>query len=416
MSPHHTCRRHGLSCASERFFRACAINPSCVLTHDDAWCVRVCQARQTVLKHVADADKQYLSNMEIRQATHCARVLLRARAIAAAPTANAASAHGRTLQRVKPTSAHLNPIPHVLSVQCKPPSFLRCPDAVVLTLLMLRSAHLPGDYCGVCVDTYSLNTCPVCWMPVIDTEEVLSTVERRWRHVQHQLLACRGRNSDLFPMPIDLHADLLAACSTCTSAYRAVQAAFACNLTIPGAAAKKCVPFLLDPMDVPDVPAPVGRHMAALVAVCVELVAACFADRLPDRARVHACRLPAKCRMCTFMCRRTDAPANIAGASVSPAPAPDIQRNHLHTYNDLDFDNTSSSSDDEVIFGTSFAEAVVSADVVHTATAVHPQGCDSDDEVTFALSTPAREPSVPLPSRSAPSGVRGRYPIVGVAI
>lgn len=159
------------------------------LRHDDAWCSRVCQARQTVLKHVTDAEKHYLSNMEIRQATHCARVLLRARDIAAAPAEPAVSAHGRTLQRVKPTSAHLNPIPHVLSVQCKPPAFLRCPDAVVLTLLMLRSAHLPGDYCGDCVDTYTLDICPICWVPVIDTEEDLSTVERRWRHVQHQLLA-----------------------------------------------------------------------------------------------------------------------------------------------------------------------------------------------------------------------------------
>lgn len=162
------------------------------------------------------------------------------------------------------------------------------------------------------------------------------------------------------------------------------------------------MPFLLDPMDVPDVPAPMGRHMAALVAVYVELVAACFADRLPDLARVNACRLPVKCRMRTFMSRRTGAHTGIAVASVNSAPAADVQHNRSHDRRDPECEHATSSSDDEVIFGASSSAADASVALVHATAALHPHECDSDDEVIFAA--PTSVPSVPLPLRSAPRG------------
>ena len=140
----------------------------------------------------------------------------------------------------------------------------------------------------------------------------------------------------------------------------------------------------------------VGRHMAAVVAVYVELVAACFADRLPDVVRVHTCRLPAECRMRTFMSRRTGAHAGVAAAVVHSAPAADVQRTHSRAYSDLECDQATSSSDDEVIIGASCSVAAASAALVHTATAVHPQGCDSDDEVIFAAPRSAHVPGVPL--------------------
>ena len=132
-------------------FMGAAVRTS--LQAGDMWCARVRKARKTILKYVPDAEKQYLSNMEIRQATHCARVVRRAREVAAAPVEPGESAHGRTLHRVRPASDHFNPVSKVLSVECPSPCFLRCPDAIVLTLLMLRSAHVPGDYSSYCVNT-----------------------------------------------------------------------------------------------------------------------------------------------------------------------------------------------------------------------------------------------------------------------
>lgn len=384
-------------------FMGAAVRAS--LQRDDVWCARVCQARKTVLQYVPDAEKQYLSNIAITQAMQSARVVIRARAVAAAPAGAAVSTHGRTLHRVRPTSDHRNPIPCVLSVHCKSPCFLRCPDAVVITLLMLRSAHLPGDYCSDCVDIYTMDICPICWVPVIDTEEVLSDVERRWRHVQHQLLACRGRNTNLYPLPVDLSSDLLAACSACPSARRAVQAAFACNLTEPEAAAKQCVPFLLDPMDIPEVPAPVGRHMAALVAVYIELVASCFADRSPDPTRVHACRLPAECRMRTFASRRLGAHngAAVTAVSVTAARPDDMQRRQSRSYTDFMLD-PASSSDDEVVFSIPSSLTAALAAPVHTAAISHAHSCVSDDEVVFAAPACGHMSTASLPFRAAPRG------------
>ena len=270
---------------------------------------------------------------------------------------------------------------------------------------MLRSAHLPGDYCSDCVDIYTMDVCPICWMPVIDTEEVLSDVERRWRHVQHQLLACRGRNANIYTLPIDLSSDLLAACPACPSARRAVQAAFACNLTEPEAAAKQCVPFLLDPMDVPDVPAPVGRHMAALVAVYVELVASCFTDREPDPTRVHACHLPVECRMRTFVSRRPGAHgvADVAPVPVTAMCPDDMQSGQSRTYTDLLLD-PASSSDDEVVFSTPCTMAAAPDAPLHTAAASHVHTYESDNEVVFAAPTCTRVSTTPLPFRAAPRG------------
>ena len=188
---------------------------------------RVAAARaavRTELGATAPAPGRRISNDAIRGAIEARRRDLWVRS-APATAAEVITAHGRASRPVHAAPPLLCLLRSVLAGAAVRPRYLHAPESAALCILMLRSAHLPGDFCPEARALYDSDMCMQYGGEVLTVRDSANANERRWRHVQHVLLECE----DCFacrPRPSHLRADLLRSCCGHAASVCAVEAAF----------------------------------------------------------------------------------------------------------------------------------------------------------------------------------------------
>ena len=116
---------------------------------NDAWMRQAAHTRALVRAHMGDRAPPLhvrLSNTAIRVAVAAVLRAAWRESCPSSPESSAVSSRGRRLRVVQPRAPLLCPLSLELS-SAKHPSYLRAPDSAALCVLMLRSAHLPGDHC-----------------------------------------------------------------------------------------------------------------------------------------------------------------------------------------------------------------------------------------------------------------------------
>jgi hypothetical protein len=149
-----------------------------------------------------------IANKDICRAVERACTAARSADSPAAPPQPRCSRSGRVL-RAAPVhrSSHYNPVTSVLTPAAPCPRYLLATDGITLPIMALRCAHLPGDYDQTAKQQYQLDHCICCDMEVISVQDCITDDERRWRHIQHVLTACRRRRQFWQPIMSQLQAD-----------------------------------------------------------------------------------------------------------------------------------------------------------------------------------------------------------------
>ena len=94
--------------------------------------------------------------------------------------------------------------------------------------MALRSAHLPGDHVAAFQDQVDSGYCPECATVVCEVNERITSVEQRWRVVQHHLLHCTSGLALACRPPLQmLQDDLLDTAAGYPACADVVRAAFA---------------------------------------------------------------------------------------------------------------------------------------------------------------------------------------------
>ena len=327
------------------------------LPPDDAWVCRVAAARAAVraeLGTTAPAPGRRLNNDAIRGAIAARR---RAQWVRSAPAATAAvvTARGRASRPVHAAPPLLCPLRSVLASAAVRPRYLHAPESAVLCILMLRSAHLPGDFCPEARALYNSDMCMQCGGEVLTVRDSSNMDERRWRHVQHVLLECE----DCFacrPRPSQLRADLLRSCRGHAASVCAVEAAFPPGEASPSCLRSTAVPYMLDPAAACPGPRAVRLAHVALVAAYIELVGAVLCARPADTHRLSSMHVPAGSAVRSFWFQRDSvppaAPARPSPPSASRAGTAELcpVRPALQVRSPLRSGAPAQESDDEVWF------------------------------------------------------------------
>ena len=268
---------------------------------DDAWMRQAAHTRALVRAHMGDHAPPLhvkLSNAAIRAAVAALRRTAWHGCCPSNPEHSTVSSRGRRLRVIYPRAPLLCPLTLVLQPAAHP-SYMRAPDSAALCVLMLRSAHLPGDHCLEARESYDGDICGDCGEEVLTVQDAVPPDERRWLHVQHALLACHACN-DRRPSPRQLREALLSAAHEHADTLAAVADAFPLDEADPSVLRECGVPYMLDPVQSCPGPRLVRLLHVALIAAYIELVAADFCGRAADPVRLAALRLPSDSCLRTF--------------------------------------------------------------------------------------------------------------------
>jgi hypothetical protein len=154
-------------------------------------------------------------------------------------------------------SSHYNPVTSVLTPAAPCLRYLLATDGITLPIMALRSAHVPGDYDQKAKQQYQLDHCICCDMEVISVQDCITDHERRWRHIQHVLTACRRRRQFWQPIMSQLRADIDQVVGGCQPARAAMRVALCGDMDDLDRTHATCIPYFLDP--VCESPAPHAR-------------------------------------------------------------------------------------------------------------------------------------------------------------
>ena len=152
-------------------------------------------------------------------------------------------------------------------------SYLHAVSDVAHVFASLRSSHLIGDYSHAYGSSDLPHCCDLCMRPLFSPNDDFGSVARteaRWRHVEHLLLSCPLVTCPGLPdVPAFsvLRRDLLDVAASETPARACVAAAFPPVVGEDVAAARRSVPFLLDPV----------RSLRSCGGVSFGVVSACTA-------------------------------------------------------------------------------------------------------------------------------------------
>jgi hypothetical protein len=175
------------------------------------------------------------------------------------------------------------------------------------------------------------------------TGEDVTADERRWRHIQHAMVACcAGHGPDVD----ELRQDVLDACPHNCAARRAVDQAFACDLSDVHSVRQRLVPFLLDPGAGCSTMPCVRDRVMRVVAGYVLTVGAAWLEVQPDTVSASTLQLPATSRVRAYLVsigalggvRAGPVSAGSAGATPTPLgfPARIIHRKQQRTDTDTE--------------------------------------------------------------------------------
>jgi hypothetical protein len=140
--------------------------------------------------------------------------------------------------------------------------------------------------------------CPRCGCDVVMTGEDVTADERRWRHIQHAMVACCARHG---PDVDELRQDVRDTCPHNCAARRTVDQAFACDLSDVHSVRQRLVPFLLDPGAGCSTMPCVRDRVMRVVAGYVLTVGAAWLEVQPDTVSASTLQLPATSRVRAYL-------------------------------------------------------------------------------------------------------------------
>jgi hypothetical protein len=246
------------------------------LAQGDMWVTRVNRVRGLFAPPPVHAGLvPRIANKDIRLAVERACTATRCADSPAAPRQPRCSRSGRVL-RAAPVhrSSQYNPVTSVLTPAAPCPRYLLATDGITLPIMALRSAHLPGDYDQKAKQQYQLDHCICCDMEVISVQDCITDDERRWRHIQHVLTACRRRRQFWQPIMSQLRAGIHQVVGACQPARAALRVALCGDMDDLDRTRATCIPYFLDPVCESAAPPLVACQIVSLVAAYIPLVAA----------------------------------------------------------------------------------------------------------------------------------------------
>jgi len=128
----------------------------------------------------------------VLNAARSAASVQRLRSAVATPVHCATTRSGRVRRTTRDPDPHVNPVTDVLQQQVTA-GYLRGPSPAVWPIMSLRSARLPYTFGAATQRALLGDECQACGANVISLEAQLTDVERRWRHMRHQLFSCATR-------------------------------------------------------------------------------------------------------------------------------------------------------------------------------------------------------------------------------